>query len=724
MGFVVDWDSDSAASSDSRSNQFWQSEFFSEPSNDSCKALSLELASQPHIAGEPAQLETGQFVFDFFDSLSGVSPLRQRWNDTVLDHFVASSLKLFANGSWTALDIAEEAIASDPDTDTEVASHVWSAYSANGTVSGRVVYINFGRRRDYRLLIDDSNFSSITSNASFSGKIGLVRFGGGMGRATKVQLAQEFGLIGLLMFSDPEQYALNQSAVYPFGPWLPPSGVQRGSVKFASCPGNPTLARLQSLCGLDSLADAMPSIPVMPLSYANAKRFFLAMTDAQRAPSSWHGAIDVAYRVDSALTAELTVITELRGDDVTENVYGVMSGAVFPKQFVMIGAHRDSWVYGAQDDVSGTVTVLEVAQGLSALYRRGWRPKRSLVFASWDSEESGLIGSTNFGEGLQLNRATNALKDLEGLEALDEGLFAYLNLDMTTGGDDFAISGHPLLALVSRDAMRATPIRNARLCSAEMAPCTFWSLFGDVEFGILGQGSDHTVFAFHLGVAAADLGFGGATAFAAYHSVYDTNGWQETVDSDWMIAEDIARFTGVLTMKLTDATVLPLNLNILAARMSSWFANELSAAMTEFGCDADAVLARNATLEMHRALSEFTGAAFELTTLIDNVANRTDIDLDDDADLEAVDRFNELLGSTARLFMFEEGLPERTWHKNILWNTAIEDGPDNVFPFIWYALQFECTPQMLTEAFNVTQSIVEEATKTLLSYATNATNVF
>ena len=130
-----------------------------------------------------------------------------------------------------------------------------------------MVYINYGRRSDYELLINDTNYTSIVSNESFAGKMGLVRFGG-MGRATKVKIAQEYGLVGLLMFSDPEQYAKNQSAVYPHGPWLPPSGVQRGSIKFASCPGNPSLGRMQALCGIDSMDEALPSIPVMPVCYA------------------------------------------------------------------------------------------------------------------------------------------------------------------------------------------------------------------------------------------------------------------------------------------------------------------------------------------------------------------------------------------------------------------------------------------------------------------------
>eukprot|EP01083_Nonionella_stella_P261223 889701_1 len=174
------------------------------------------------------------------------------------------------------------------------------------------------------------------------------------------------------MFSDPIQYAPDPELVCPNGPWLPPTGVQRGSIKFASCPGNPDLERMEKLCGIDSMQQAVPSIPVMPLSYMNAEILFNYMIDAVSAPDEWQGGIDVDYKVDSYdFMINLNVETDLKVDDLTQNIYGIIEGEEFADQVVMIGAHRDSWVYGAQDDVSGTVTILEVAKGFGALYRRG-----------------------------------------------------------------------------------------------------------------------------------------------------------------------------------------------------------------------------------------------------------------------------------------------------------------------------------------------------------------
>jgi len=714
LGFAIDWSDDSSPSI--RDDTFWQNEFVHLPSNDSCKAMSVDLASSPHVAGKPEQIETGQYVHDIFESLSGFRAVRQQWNDTVLDHFLSSSMEFSVNGGadWVTLNISEEILdAVDNDTNTEYASHIWNAYSASAAVSGNVVYINYGRRSDYSALIENDNVSSITSNASFAGKIGLVRFGQ-MGRATKVKVAQQFGIAGLLIFSDPEDYAPDPDMVYPNGPWLPPSGVQRGSIKFASCPGNAEISRLQSLCGIDSIEDALPSIPVMPVSYSNAELLFESMTDGVTAPSEWQGGIDVDYKVDSeVMQLTMNVSTDLRTDDVTLNVYGIIDGEEFPDQIVMIGAHRDGWVCGAQDDISGTVTILEVAKGFGRLYESGWRPRRTMVFASWDSEESGLIGSVHFGEDLQL-------EDLD----VAEGLIAYLNLDMTTGGDDFGVAGHPLLQTISEEAMAATPLLNPRLAvnasnvSSAGDGTTFYDYYTatNEQWGILGQGSDHTVFAFYVGIAAMDLGFGGATAWGAYHSMYDTNGWQETVDPDWMLAEDIARFTGVLSMKLLDSMVIPFDLSALAATMKQWFSENLMNAVTEYGCDPDTILNEDVTGNMLMFIEEFEDTANSLHEDILEVVDRMSAgrggrsEEEWNEDMELVTQYNALLGSISKEFMNPDGLPARTWHKNILWNTAIEDGPSNVYPHIWYALQYECEEEMLREAFNVTQSLIDAAT--------------
>ena len=251
-------------------------------------------------------------------------------------------------------------------------------FNYKGTVTAPVVYINFGRRSDYEELIDNENFTTIVDNTSFAGKIGLVRYGN-MGRSTKVKVAQDYGMIGLLMFSDPEQYAPSSSpeGYYPDGPWLPPSyvlfsflfrvcmlhvsciscvfccfvgvhiylcrGVQRGSIKYASCPGNPDLERMQRLCGINTIEEALPTIPVMPLSYGNAEILFENM-DGEEAPPSWQGEIDTTYTIEGDLVLELSVITDRREQDLTQNVYGILEGSEMPEQAVMIGAHRDAWV--------------------------------------------------------------------------------------------------------------------------------------------------------------------------------------------------------------------------------------------------------------------------------------------------------------------------------------------------------------------------------------------
>ena len=213
----------------------------------------------------------------------------------------------------------------------------------------------------------------------------------------------------------------------------------------------------------------------------------------------------------------------------------------------------------------------------------------------------------------------------------------------------------------------------------------------------------------------------GDTAWGAYHSMYDTNGWQETVDPDWMLAEDIARYTGVLTMKLLDSRVIPLSLDSLANTMTEWYRNNLMDATTEYGCDPNQVLGVNVTANMMESLEEFARIAAILWGDIQELTERIEDGHMDDEDTDLVGYYNELLGSISKEFMHAEGLPRRTWHKNILWNTAIEDGPSHVYPHIWYALQYQCTEEMMREAFNVTQSLIDGAIVTMQMYMGNVT---
>merc|ERR1712228_661249 len=221
---------------------------------------------------------------------------------------------------------------------------------------------------------------------------------------------------------------------------------------------------------------------------------------------------------------------------------------------------------------------------------------------------------------------------------------------------------------------------------------------------------------------------GGDTAWGAYHSLYDTIGWQEIVDSDWMLAEDIARFTGVLTLKLLDEIVLPFDLRMFAVTMKEWFTNNLMNAMDAYDCNPDDILNEDVTEMMLDAIEEFEDAAIELNEILLELRNKTsdssdsiDSNESESSDSELITEFNALLSGISKEFLYFEGLPERTWHKNILWNTAIEDGPNNVFPYIWYALQYECEETMLRQSFEITQLIIDGATQTLQMVLGNVT---
>eukprot|EP01084_Bolivina_argentea_P125285 221992_1 len=666
LGLAVDWEDDE---SPSRSDEYWEDEYLKLPTNESCFEMSSDLASQPHVAGTIEQLQTGYYVVEKLEEFGFDNIIQQNWSNTVLDHFVSSEIRINVNNTgFIPLSIHEQILETDPDTDSEYRFHIWSAYAKTGNVTANLIYINYGLRANYEYLIENENYTDITSNQSYVGFIGFVRFGGGIGRAGKVKIAQSYGLIGLIIFSDPEQYAPDgEISVYPNGPWLPESGVQRGSIKYASCPGNPEINRLNDLCGIDNIEDAIPTIPVIPMSRYNAKLLFENMddSDAEYAPNSWYGLMDTEYIITSPnLVVNLNIVNDLHQNDVIQNVYGIIKGDKYPDQSIMVGAHRDSWVYGAQDDVSGTATVMEVAKGFGEIYKRGWRPKRTMIFASWDGEESGLIGSCSLGES----------QEEEDLE-LTDGLIAYLNLDMTTGGNVFDVSGHPLLQKVSVEAMKRTPYFNKddETNMGNETDLTFYDIWGG-NWGTLGQGSDHTVFAFHLGVAAMDFGFGGPGSFGSYHSLYDTIAWQQTVDPNYKFAENIAKYAGILSMKLLNAEIIPFNLSYFTETMTSWFENNLvTAALTTYNCNPNN-LTSTLLNELSDSIEEFTENANMLNDIIwsgDNDENGED---DEDIDDELIEQYNDVLGSISRELIYEDGLPGRTWHKNILWNTAFESG--------------------------------------------------
>lgn len=378
---------------------------------------------------------------------------------------------------------------------------VAAGYSAAGDVIAPLVYANYGRRHDFEKLG--------RAGVEVSGKIALIRYGG-IFRGDKVRNAEEAGAAAVILYSDPEDDGFRRGAVYPDGPFRPPGGVQRGSIKIGA-PGDPASPGWPALPGGDRQAPVtgLPQIPVVALGYASAAELMQDLAGAT-VPLGWQGGLPMTYRYGGADGDSVRVRVELEDSPWRRirNVVGTIEGARYPDEWVILGAHYDSWTRGAIDNVSGTVALLEAARVLARQAAAGNRPDRSLVFAAWDAEEWGLIGSTEWVE--------------EYAQQLEQGAVAYINLD--------AIAGGPYFSAVASPSLRALLYAGASAIADPVLPgASVYSAWLERTPGasvdLPGGGSDYAPFTAIAGVPA--IGFGFSAASGVYHSAYDTIDFME-----------------------------------------------------------------------------------------------------------------------------------------------------------------------------------------------------
>ena len=392
-----------------------------------------ELSKEPHVAGTPAQKRTADYVIAQMKAMGLQTELRSY--DVWLPHATGVSVTMMGRDT-VALDLSERPIAGDPVTALPQYLTV-NGSSAAGTGEGELVFVNFGLIEDYATL--DS------MGVSVKGKVVLARYGRSF-RGIKAREAEKRGAVALLIYTDPLDDGFVQGDVYPEGPMRPVFGVQRGSVfngtgdpltpGYASKPGAPRLTVEQT---------NLPRIPVVPIGAANAQQL-LAGVRGTDIPRGWQGGLALRYHVGPGpVRVKVSVTTDAAtaGTKQIHNTLGFLRGSEYPEQYVYIGAHRDSWGAGAADNISGTVSVLEAAQALSDMAKRGERPKRTIVFATWDAEEWGLMGSTEYVEDDSLRLKRSAV--------------AYLNQDVSAQGSQFGGGGTPSMRAILRDVVKSVP---------------------------------------------------------------------------------------------------------------------------------------------------------------------------------------------------------------------------------------------------------------------------
>ncbi|CAO2649807.1 Nn.00g010990.m01.CDS01 [Neocucurbitaria sp. VM-36] len=440
----------------------------------------------------------------------------------------------------------------DEDKSSQLADRVptFHGYSASGNVTAPYVFVNYGTYKDFEELQ--------AANISLKGNIALAKYGG-VFRGLKVKRAQELGMIGVVMYTDPgddgEVTEKNGNATYPDGPAREPSSVQRGSVQFLSfAPGDPTTPGYPSKPGAPRLPvdHAMPHIPSLPISYLDALPLLKALNGHGPKASSFNkywqgGGLDykgVEYNVGpSPDDLVLNLVNEQ--EYVTTplwNVIGVINGTI-PDEVVVLGNHRDAWIAGgAGDPNSGSAAFNEVIRSFGLAVQAGWKPLRTIVFASWDGEEYGLVGSTEWVE--------------EYLPWLSASAVAYLNVDVGTNGPNFKLSAAPLLSRVVEEALRIVPSPNQTVPGQSVYDV--WNK----HIATMGSGSDFTAFQDFAGVPSIDMGFGFGSKSAVYHyhSNYDSFDWMDRFgDPGFEHHATIARVWGLVAATLLETPVLQLN---------------------------------------------------------------------------------------------------------------------------------------------------------------------
>jgi N-acetylated-alpha-linked acidic dipeptidase len=501
------------------------------------------LTARPHHVGSPYGKENAEFMAGLFRSW-GYQTEIERFK-VLFPTPKTRLLEMVAPTRYTA-NLSEPPIPEDP-TSGQTAEQLptYNAYSIDGDVTGELVYVNFGVPQDYEELA--------RRGIDVKGKIVIARYGGSW-RGIKPKVAAEHGAVGCIIYSDPSGDGYLQGDVYPKGGWRSDRSVQRGSVAdmptYSGDPLTPGVGATEDAKRLDIKdVQTLTKIPVLPISYGDALPLLKAMAGPM-APEDWRGSLATPYHLGPGpARVHLKVACNWNLAPIYD-VIARIPGSERPDEWVIRGNHHDAWVNGASDPISGMVAELDEARALGELVKSGWKPKRTIIYAAWDGEEPGLLGSTEWAE-------THA-------DELRQHAAVYINSDSNARGFFGAGGSHQLETLVNQVARDVPdPEKGISVLDRSLAATT---LFGPPEergakaihLEPLGSGSDFTPFLQHLGIAALNIGYGGEEEYGQYHSIYDSfDHFTRFVDPTFVYGVALAKTGGRIVMRLADADVLP-----------------------------------------------------------------------------------------------------------------------------------------------------------------------
>ncbi|HWU75158.1 MAG TPA: transferrin receptor-like dimerization domain-containing protein [Rhodanobacter sp.] len=554
------------------------------------RAWMKQMSSEPNQVGSPHDKANAEFMLKKFREWGWDAHIETF--DVLYPTPKKVALELLGPHPFTAM-LHEPPVAGDATSGLPGALPPYNVYGGDGDVSADLVYVNHGMPDDYKELA--------RRGIDVRGKIVITRYGGGW-RGLKPKLAQEHGAIGCLIYSDPHDDGYAAGDTYPKGGWRPAEGVQRGSVAdMQQYPGDPLTPGYGSTSGAKRLAikDAktLLKIPVLPISYADATPLLQSLSGPV-APASWRGSLPLTYHIGpSSAKVHMTVLSDWSRKPVYD-VIAMIKGSTAPDQWVVRGNHHDGWVFGAWDPLAGNVALLDEAKAIGGLLKQGWRPRRTLVYASWDGEEPGLLGSTEWAE-------THA-SELKAKAVL------YVNSD-TNGRGFLGVGGsHSLQHLVNQVAdgvsdpethvsvgerLRAKMLVDGHGSNAGPEDKEFAKLAadgGDLPIEALGSGSDYSAFLEHLGITTLDLGFGGEDDNGGiYHSRYDSfDHYIRFGDPTFEYGVALSKVAGHIVLRMADANVLPLRFGDFSATLDR-YVGQLHKLVDS---------TRKATAEQHRLL--------------------------------------------------------------------------------------------------------------------------
>ncbi len=522
------------------------------------------LAARPHHVGSDWGRANAEWMRDLFASWGYTARIESF--DVLFPTPKLRALEMVAPTHYRAR-LDEGSVAEDP-TSSQKKEQLpgYNIYSVDGDVEAELVYVNYGLPADYEELA--------LHGIDVRGKIVLARYGGSW-RGIKPKVAAEHGAVGCLIFSDPAGDGYTQGDPWPKGGWRSRESVQRGSVAdmplYSGDPLTPGVGATKEAKRLPiGEATTLTRIPVLPISYGDAEPLLRALGGAMT-PASWRGALPLPYRFGPGPARVHLQLAFDWNTKAVHDVIAVLPGGELPDEWIVRGNHHDAWVNGAADPVSGLVALLAEAKAIGALAQAGFHPRRTLVYAAWDGEEPGLLGSTEWAETHEAE--------------LREKVVAYLNTDSVSRGILGAAGSHSLERLVNEvgravvDPERSVPVieraKAAAIAQGDDKAREKLRATPDLRIGALGSGSDFTPFLQHVGIAALNVEFGGEEQYGQYHSIYDSIAHYERFgDPGFDYVAKAAEMNGRLTLRLAESDVLPFTLDRTAEAIGE-YASEL-----------------------------------------------------------------------------------------------------------------------------------------------------